>query len=50
LVKPGWDIVFVVRQEAVNADYHQLEKAVIKLLTQAELITNSGETVSAKVN
>jgi len=50
LVKPGWDIVFVVRQEAVNADYHQLEKAVIKLLTQAGLITKDDETASAKVN
>ncbi|MCK4403228.1 MAG: ribonuclease P protein component [Dehalococcoidia bacterium] len=50
LVKPGWDIVFVVRREAVTADYHQLEKAVTKLLTQAELITKGDETASAKVN
>jgi ribonuclease P protein component len=50
LVKPGWDVVFIVRREAVTADYHQLEKAVTKLLTQAQLLQRGNETTSAKVN
>ena len=50
LVKPGWDVVFIARREAVIADYHQLEKAVTKLLTQAGLITKGNETTSTKVN
>jgi ribonuclease P protein component len=50
LVKPGWDVVFIARREAVTADYHQLEKAVTKLLTQAQLLQRGNETTSAKVN
>jgi len=38
LVKPGWDIVFIVRPEAVAVEYHQMEKTVIKLLNQAQLL------------
>ena len=37
-LKPGWDIVFIVRSVAVNADYHQLERIVAKLLTRAQLL------------
>jgi len=40
-LKPGWDIVFVARSVAVNADYHQLERAVSKLLTRAQLLESS---------
>ncbi len=40
-LKPGWDIVFLVRSVAVNADYHQLEEAVTRLLTQAQLLEGS---------
>jgi len=36
-LKPGWDIVFMVRSIAVNADYHQLERAITKLLARAQL-------------
>lgn len=50
LVKPGWDIVFIVRREALTADYHQLEKAVTKLLAQAQLLRGSNETISTEVN
>ncbi|PIP49205.1 MAG: ribonuclease P protein component [Chloroflexi bacterium CG23_combo_of_CG06-09_8_20_14_all_45_10] len=50
LVKPGWDIVFIVRREAVAADYHQLGKTVTMLLAQAQLLQRSDETASAKVN
>jgi ribonuclease P protein component len=37
VLKPGWDIVFIARREAVAADFHQLERAVTKLLAQAQL-------------
>jgi ribonuclease P protein component len=36
-LRPGWDIVFIARSTAVNTDYHQLEKAVAKLLARAQL-------------
>lgn len=39
-LKPGWDIVFIARSAAVNADYHQVEGAVIDLLTRAQLLEN----------
>jgi ribonuclease P protein component len=41
-LKPGWDIVFMARTVAVNADYHQLEKAATKLLARAQLLENNG--------
>jgi len=50
VLRPGWDIVFIVRREAVAADFHQLEKAVTKLLAQARLLERSNETISAGVN
>jgi len=37
-LKPGWDIVFIARPAAVNADYHKLEGAMTKLLTRAQLL------------
>jgi len=37
-LEPGWDIVLIARSMAIGADYHQLEKAVTKLLTQAKLL------------
>jgi len=41
-LKPGWDIVFMARSVAVNADYHQLERATTKLLARAQLLENNG--------
>ena len=50
VLKPGWDIVFTARREAVAADFHQLERAVTKLLTQTRLLEESNETISARLN
>ncbi len=50
IIKPSWDVVFVVRPKAVTADYHQLEEAVTKLLTRARLLEDSDEAVSARFN
>jgi len=41
-LRPGWDIVFMARSLAVNTDYHQLEKAVTKLLARAQLLESKG--------
>lgn len=48
-VKPGWDIVFIVRPKVVVADYHQLRESVTKLLNQARLRVNS-ETVNSEID
>jgi ribonuclease P protein component len=40
-LRPGWDIVFIARPAAVDADYHQLEGAVTNLLAQAQLLGSS---------
>jgi len=40
-LKSGWDIVFIARSVAVNADYHQLERAVTKLLARAQLLESN---------
>ncbi len=49
-IKRGWDIVFIARQGAVEADYHQLKKSVEKLLIRADLLLNNNEMVSTGVN
>jgi ribonuclease P protein component len=41
-LRSGWDIVFMVRSVAVTADYHQLERAVTKLLGRAQLLESNG--------
>ncbi|MGA8848574.1 MAG: ribonuclease P protein component [Dehalococcoidia bacterium] len=40
-LRPGWDIVFIARSTAVNTDYHQLERAVAKLLARAQLLESN---------
>jgi len=40
-LKQGWDIVFIVRPRAVDADYHQLKQSISKLLTQAQLLEDN---------
>jgi ribonuclease P protein component len=49
LIKPGWDVVFIARQGAAEADYHRIKRSVEKLLLRAELL-NKNEAVSAGVN
>lgn len=40
-LKPGWDIVFMARYVAVDADYHQLERAITRLLAQGQLLESN---------
>ena len=49
-VKPGWDIVFILRREAASADYWQLERIVDKLLTRARLLQRDNEAIGAGLN
>ena len=38
LLEPGWDIVFIARPLAANANYTGLEKAIDDLLSRAQLL------------
>ncbi len=49
-IKPGWDIVFIARQGAREASYHQLRNSMKKLLDRAELLLNENEVINCKVN
>jgi len=40
-LRPGWDIVLIARSAAADADYHQLERAVTKLLARAQLLESN---------
>jgi ribonuclease P protein component len=40
-LRSGWDIVFIARSVAVDTDYHQLERAVTKLLERAQLLESN---------
>ena len=48
--KVGWDLVFIARNEAASADYHQLKADVIGLMRWARILKDnegvkgSGET------
>lgn len=39
-IKDGWDMVFIARPAAVEADYHTLGRAVAELLSRARLLAN----------
>ncbi len=45
-IKSGWDIVFIARPGAANADYHILKRSVEKLLSGARLLKDKNEVVS----
>jgi len=40
-LRPGWDIVLIARSVAVNTNYHQLERAVTRLLARAQLLESN---------
>ena len=50
LIKPGWDIVFIVRPAAAGADYVSLEKSVRGLLSRARLLAGEYEEVCSGTN
>lgn len=40
-VEPGWDCLFIARDETAHASYREVEEAVGRLLTRAHLISPS---------
>jgi len=49
-IRSGWDIVFIARHGAVEADYYQLKQSVEKLLFRAELLMTKNEVASTEIN
>jgi ribonuclease P protein component len=49
-LKSGWDIVFVARVAAANADYNTLKESVASLLSQACLLAKENEEVSLSID
>lgn len=39
-VKDGWDMVFIARAAAAEADYHTLRRAMAQLLSRAQLLAD----------
>ncbi len=50
LIRPGWDIIFIVRPRAAAANYHQLGKTVTELLARARLLQRGNEANSIGFN
>ena len=46
----GWDIVIIARRAVVNADYHQLEQEVTRLLNRAKLLENKNGSINSGFN
>ena len=44
-IKDGWDMVFIARKDAAQADYHTLKQATQELLARARLLGNGGSEV-----
>lgn len=44
VIKPGWDIVFIVQPGAAGAGYHELKSSVARLLGQAQLLIDDDKT------
>lgn len=42
-VKCGWDIVLIPRQRARRADYHALNRSLVRLLQRANLTRRTSE-------
>ncbi len=49
-LKPGWDVIFIARSEAANANYAILEKSVEGLLSRAQLLVEDYEGICLKSN
>ena len=49
-LKPGWDIIFIVRPVADGIDYARLEKSVNDLLFRARLLAREDERAYIKID
>ena len=41
-IEPGWDMVFIGRGEAANADYRTIKDAIEDLISRARLLKDGG--------
>ena len=49
-LKQGWDIVFIARPPAATTSYTELKKAVVGLLSRAQLVMKENERVCLRIN
>ncbi len=49
-LRPGWDIIFIVRTGAARASYVDLEKAARGLLSRARLLAGDHEEACLRTN
>ena len=49
-LSPGWDIVIIARSAVVNANYHQLQQEVSRLLNRAKLLESENGSISFRFN
>ncbi len=49
-LEPGWDIIFIARSGAASANYAELEKSVVSLLSRAQLLRREHEEVCLKTH
>ena len=49
-LKPGWDIIFIARTPAADADYSKLSRSVAGLLSQARLLMINDKKISLATN
>lgn len=50
ILKPGWDIILIVRAPAARAQYNELNKAVEDLLRRAKLLDHANEVPGVIAN
>jgi ribonuclease P protein component len=41
IIQPGWDILIIARRPIANGNFQECQNALLKLLKQAKLITDS---------
>jgi len=49
-LEPGWDIVFIARPRSASANYAELEKSVVGLLSRARLLRREHEEACLKTH
>ena len=49
-IEPGWDIVFIARPSAADADYHRIRDSVNSMLVRAHLLREKHEMVGPGAN
>ncbi|MDI6815272.1 MAG: ribonuclease P protein component [Dehalococcoidales bacterium] len=49
-LEPGWDIIFIARPAVASADYANLKKTVVSLLSRARLLMKEHEKACLRIN